>query len=386
MLSRKTKIKKLSIILLSLLVANMLAFAFNIQPVKASTIIYIRADGNVDPPNEPILRNEDLYIFNGNIYDAIIVERDNIIIDGNGYTLQGSGPGTGICLSGRKNVTIQNTTINNFDYGITLGGLDCSSSYNNINGNNITANNFDGVYLDYSSNYNIISENIIAENNNGIYLYCSSNNKITRNNIISNDYEGISLSYSSSYNSISGNNIANSWYGITLERSSNNIIYHNNFLYNTYQIHSSASINTWNNGNPSAGNYWSDYNGIDNDGDGIGYTPYIIDADNSDHFPVTVQYNEFPEAPLQLMIVHDDEGKSYNANSTTGGTPPAQEEQPLEETSEEPKETIEEDTVIFPEEELPEETSPKEGAGAFLWILGITLAVIGSLFLWRRRK
>ena len=61
----------------------MLTLAFNIQPVKASGTIYVRADGSIDPPDAPILTVDNItYTFAGNINDSIVVERDNIVLMG----------------------------------------------------------------------------------------------------------------------------------------------------------------------------------------------------------------------------------------------------------------------------------------------------------------
>ena len=134
--------KVVSGIAFTLLLASILTLTFNIQPVKSAWTgtVYIRADGSIDPVGAPVQRNGDIYTLTDNITssgDGIVVERDNIIIDGAGYTVQGSGSGTGIYLFGRKNVTVRNTQIQNFNYGIWLS----SSSNNTVIGNNITNNN-----------------------------------------------------------------------------------------------------------------------------------------------------------------------------------------------------------------------------------------------------
>jgi len=115
----------------------MLTLAFNIQLVKASGTIYIKADGSIDPPTANITTVDNItYTFTDNNYDSIVVERDNIVINGAGYTLQGTGSGTGTNLAGRSNVTIKNMMIKAFDTGIWL----YESSNNSISGNIIKNN------------------------------------------------------------------------------------------------------------------------------------------------------------------------------------------------------------------------------------------------------
>jgi len=277
-------------------------------------------------------------------------ETNNTIIQKNNITNNDYG----IYLYSSNNNNISGNNITNNDYGIYLYSsnnnnisgnnitnngnaiLLASSSNNNISGNNITANNYGGIWLWESSNNNNISGNNITNNLNAIYLSVSSNNNNISGNNITNNYEGIYLGYSSNNNNISGNNITNNDYGIYLYSSnnnnisgnnitnnlnaiylsvsSNNNIYHNNFVNNAKQVYDrswfdpyvSPSINIWDDGYPSGGNYWSDYTGVDEKSgpnqdqpgsDGIGDTPYIIDENNVDQYPLMNPWTPTPPAP-----------------------------------------------------------------------------------------
>jgi len=141
------------------------------------------------------------------------------------------------------------------------------------------------------------SNTIIDGSGTGNVITITANNvNLTGFTIRNGGSAGIELYSSSNNNSISGNNIANNQYaGIYLYSSSNNRFFHNNFKDNARQVLSDTSTNVWDDGYLSGGNYWSNYTGVDlysgpgqnlTGSDGIGDTPYIIDATNQDRYPL----------------------------------------------------------------------------------------------------
>ncbi|UCD91665.1 MAG: right-handed parallel beta-helix repeat-containing protein, partial [Methanobacteriota archaeon] len=149
-----------------------------------------------------------------------------------------------------------------------------------------------GIQLGFSSR-NTVRGNEVSNNSYGIQLVLSQENTIINNTVYGNRY-GTSIFWSND-SKIVDNNISSNWRGVYLSLSESNWIYHNNFTDNSMQAFDDGNANYWDYGYPSGGNYWSNYSGADNmsgpnqdqpGSDGIGYIPFIIDADSQDRFPL----------------------------------------------------------------------------------------------------
>jgi nitrous oxidase accessory protein len=218
------------------------------------------------------------------------VEKDNVTITG--LTIYDGWQGITISANYSK---ISGNKITNCQYGIVL----LSSQNSTITENILQSIGLSAaIQLSYSNN-NLIKNNYIEMCTEGIQLRAGSSNNLVIENIITNCQDvAIRLLaeyspprwYNPNGNTIMRNNITNSGYGTTIYGANGNSISNNNYVNNTVQLSANEDYYlTWG-GNRSVntinGNYWSDYNGTDANGDGVGDTPYIIDANNIDHYPL----------------------------------------------------------------------------------------------------
>jgi parallel beta-helix repeat protein len=279
------------VLLLVSILAVTLLVTYRIPFVKAEWIgtVYIRADGSVDPVTAPISNVTNVkYIFTGNITGSVVIERGSIDVDGAWFTLQGTG--TGISISGSaSNVAITNLIVKGFEIGIDL-----SSHNNRIHKNTITGNTY-GIYVKGYPGNNEVDENTLTKNTYGVYMYHSSSNRIWGNSLIQNTH-GITLVGSPhypEYNRVHGNTLVSNGEGIWLYWASSDVICHNNFIGNINNVHQENQENiAFDDGYPSGGNYWDDYEGVDTDKDGIGDYPYALDI-GQDRYPLIAPFQMF---------------------------------------------------------------------------------------------
>lgn len=272
--------------------------------------IYIRSDGSFDPSTAPLQRVGDTYKFANNINNTIEVQRSNIVIDGNGFTITNPTVITeglmipigwlpGISLFGVSNITIVNATLQD-----CITGIRVENSTNITINQNAIKGGTDGIAVFSSIGISIVN-NTIQSSSTGIHFLPSNPNaidsreiKIERNIIFGTD-KGISgpiinsqitdnnltgmgtaLNYAGSNNLITRNIFQYSNCGIWFidQLAVNSTIFRNDFDRNSRNVVvpfiRDPPFNHWDNG--TVGNYWSDYNGFDSNGDGIGDSPHVL--------------------------------------------------------------------------------------------------------------
>jgi nitrous oxidase accessory protein len=214
--------------------------------------------------------------------EGIRPQRNNLLISGNNITKNNGG----ITGYNTENVVITRNNISENEYGVNIGMC-----------RNIT-----------------VSENQISDNTGGLNLYYYGPHLVYGNNITNNSW-GIRFAEGCGNATVYGNNITQNDVGVALLIFPNagdvvvsgigNTVFDNLFVNNTKQVSQEESnynypdttsmgtdIVSWN--NSATGNYWSDYNGTDANGDGIGDTPHVLDEKNQDNYPLMTPYKIAP--------------------------------------------------------------------------------------------
>jgi len=325
------KSKAVSGIMLTLLFMGMLTLVFNIQPAKAEPTTWtVDDDGPADFQRIQEAINtasprDTIYVYDGTYYEQVVVNKS--------VSLIGEDEIATVIIANLTDyavyISANNVTLSGFEIHTVSEGIFLNHSSNSVVSKNVitamVAIRVEGGSENHISDnrvlgpYGCVPYGLILENSDnnvvtGNYLDGSCHTSLTlsnsHNNYIASNYLSNHLLYSikmsgSNNNSIVGNTIDFSLISLGghayLAGSNGNVLYHNSFL--TYgedvgpviiYVHDGSVNNIWDNGYPFGGNYWENYTGVDlysgpyqneTGSDGIGDTPYTIDADNQDNYP-----------------------------------------------------------------------------------------------------
>jgi parallel beta-helix repeat protein len=306
------------------------------QPSKTYPQIYIRSNGNIETNGAnssaiPISRNGNVYTLTATMeLENMTIEKSNIVLDGKNIPIQLVGPGgykhgptvAYLNVVGAENVTIRNLNVplfqllfqgclrchalnsnfasiimnnsrassvseNNVWYGAVIGLMNSSE----CTVSNSTVQNFG---LENAYDNNLLNNNMSVVKQLAISIVDSSSNLFFGNRI-ERSIKLLELTGNSSNNLFVGNFVQGSF---NLEPTINclglNTFYHNNFVYVYWNQTLPSTPNNWDS------NYWNDYQGKDNNGDGIGDSPHLIDANNRDNHPLMspIDLNSEPQPSI----------------------------------------------------------------------------------------
>jgi hypothetical protein len=230
----------------------------NFFPYPGSDLprIYIRNDGSVEPATAPIERSGNRYkLIDNIIMHTIVIQRNNIVLDGSGYLIEGNkswmgleprlgdAGNNGIIIAGGNNINITNFNIEQFTAGVRIS----DSSHINIVDNNFNEESavFDtpmGIVIETSSQ-------VLIENNNftkikGPAIACNGTNITIRRNSLIDIADGIygSISIEGSLNTITDNKIETASPSIRLGLADSNLIARNHVTGGLSLVSSSNNI------------------------------------------------------------------------------------------------------------------------------------------------
>jgi len=244
--------------------------------------ITINTDGSVSGTNL-IQREGTHYTLTSSLSSIpIVVECNNMFLDGGGFTLQGaSWWGTPAAI----NLTCTNVTIENFNIATWEVGI--LGAYNNNTVANCSVTHCERGVAIYADNY-FLAADTIAFNSFGVRIL-NGNGNVFVGNLMQENGNCFFVDNSLS-NVVVANTIQNNMDAFSVDNGSF-FVYHNNFVdqnrdfvggWHTHILTAdNVSVFQWDNGYPSGGNYYNDYatrhpNATEIDTLGIENKPYVV--------------------------------------------------------------------------------------------------------------
>jgi hypothetical protein len=286
-----------------LLLMSMLTLTFNIQPAKAAPATIIVPDNysTIQEAVNAASAGDTIYVRNGTYNEMVTINKDSLTLVGDKQ---------GAFINGTVSISANHVIVEEFTiiWNVTLVGMPLEPSpivsLEDCNDTTVMDNNIGGYAVISLWEYYV--QGIGVQVNFG-------NNDVIRNNKIHRCSESIVVSMGRNTSIISNHLETDGFPYLTLGLyfANSTIVYWNNIYGRCLPW---ASNTSWDDGYPSGGNYWSDYNGTDfyhgpyqnvTGSDGIGDTPYVVNViygNDTDHYPLMKPYGGLYDIGIVSVI------------------------------------------------------------------------------------
>lgn len=232
---------------------------------------------------------DTIFVSSGTYIENVVLNKSISLIGEDKRTTVINGNNSGIVVL----IITDDAIVKDFQVEKGDSGISVIDSNNCTISNNVAKDNrLRGILI--SQSWNVTIRHNLAEGAQpgyGINLNASKNVIVEQNTVANNYFDGIGLLSSNNSIVIGNTVINNTLFGIWVDSSNHNTIYNNNIIENGIQATSNSFPNTWDSG--VEGNFWSNYSGADSNYDGIGDSPYIIDLNNTDNYPLVGRFSSF---------------------------------------------------------------------------------------------
>jgi outer membrane protein assembly factor BamB len=289
-----------------------LVYAFG-SLVETKDYSTVQAAVNAAAPGATVIVAKGIYS------DTLSINKTLTILGEKGsYPVWGGG-GSGIYLtlwSGASGSIVTGIAITNYNEGILV----VNASGCQIHGNIMASMVQSGIELvGNTATGNLIYNNVFQDMPTAVNLTASATGNTIYKNIISSQTT-LTINLQTDTNNVYENDISGNQVLVNMTDSNGNVIYHNNFMVTVQVSILTTGSNTWDDGYPLGGNYWSNSVIVDlysgpyqnlTGSDGINDTAFTINANNKDRYPLTKPFDSHDIGVVNATLSKTIVGKGY---------------------------------------------------------------------------